>query len=317
MGILAKLALTPLCIAAVSITHSLRGANKTLSGLDESNSSFSSEAEQASPHGQFEGVTDANGPKPDWVDNPLAEYFFHYTEGPKIWKWHHYFRVYHKHLARYQAMAQAGTVINLLVVGVQSGGEVGMWRNYFGDSLHFTGIDINPACKQIETWHPNTKIHTGDQGDAAFLTSVVSALPTPHIIIDDGSHVNAHQILTFETYFPYLDKNGVYIVEDVTTSYSKPGVFHRSVSTEGLPLSDGPDQTLIEHMKVRADYVNGYWASPEYAETMPFVKAVDSIAFYDGMVVVEKRPHPHPQQEQRGTKEIPYCTAGQANGCKR
>lgn len=99
------------------------------------------------PHDSFSANTDPNGPKPAWVDNPLAEYFWKYTTGLKIWKWHHYFRVYHRHLN--QLTMFPGQRINMLVIGVQSGGEIGMWQNYFGKDFHFYGIDINPACKVL------------------------------------------------------------------------------------------------------------------------------------------------------------------------
>ncbi len=70
------------------------------------------------------GPSDPNGAVPKWVDNPLADFFFRYTNGLRIWKWHHYFRVYHKHLAAFAAYKNTQTRINMLVIGVQSGGEV-------------------------------------------------------------------------------------------------------------------------------------------------------------------------------------------------
>merc|ERR1719399_2065293 len=96
--------------------------------------------EAASPHDAFAAPPVQPGVTPDWVDNPLAEYFFTYTKGPVIWKWHHYFDVYHRHLQHFRGRPE----INMLVIGVQSGGEIGMWQNYFGPGLKFTGVDINP-----------------------------------------------------------------------------------------------------------------------------------------------------------------------------
>ncbi len=77
-----------------------------------------------SPHAAHSAVSDPNGPPPLWVNNPLSEFFFRYTTGLRIWKWHHYFRVYHKHLAALASYKNSGARINMLVLGVQSGGEV-------------------------------------------------------------------------------------------------------------------------------------------------------------------------------------------------
>lgn len=41
------------------------------------------------------------------------------------------------------------------------------------------------------------------------------------IIIDDGSHMVRHVIASFEALFPYLRRGGLYIIEDLHTSYWK------------------------------------------------------------------------------------------------
>jgi hypothetical protein len=39
------------------------------------------------------------------------------------------------------------------------------------------------------------------------------------IVIDDGSHVNEHIITSFQTLFPLLANNGIYVIEYLKTSY--------------------------------------------------------------------------------------------------
>merc|ERR1719198_2351507 len=124
------------------------------------------------------------------------------------------------------------------------------------------------------------------------------------------------QITSFELLYPHVHKKGVFITEDATTSYHPMASTYRKGSLpQGVPYFETPQETFITHMKFRVDYINGYWINPKWAPSDPFVTSIDSIAFYDGMVVVEKRPHPHPTQERRGTDEIPYCAPGQTNGC--
>ena len=44
----------------------------------------------------------AIGASPYSGGNPLSKYFDSVDAGPGIWKWSHYFDIYHKHLARFR-----------------------------------------------------------------------------------------------------------------------------------------------------------------------------------------------------------------------
>jgi hypothetical protein len=44
-------------------------------------------------------------------------------------------------------------------------------------------------------------------------------------INDDGSHIPEHQLLSFNILFPKLCEGGVYIIEDIETSYWTKGDF--------------------------------------------------------------------------------------------
>lgn len=58
-----------------------------------------------------------------------------------------------------------------------------------------------------------------DQSDHASLTEVARGIGELDVIIDDGSHVSEDTITSFRTLFPLLKPGGVYVVEDVQTSY--------------------------------------------------------------------------------------------------
>lgn len=53
--------------------------------------------------------------------NPLWEYFQAHKEGRGIFKWEHYFEIYHRHFARF-----VGRKVNVLEIGVYSGGSLEM-----------------------------------------------------------------------------------------------------------------------------------------------------------------------------------------------
>ena len=127
-------------------------------------------------------------------------------------KWVHYFDIYERHFERF-----VGQEINILEIGVFNGGSLQMWKHYFEDKATIWGLDINPLCKSLEEEQINIII--GDQGNRDFWNTIKPSLPTFDIIIDDGGHLMHQQKITFEEMFPVLSPHGVYLVEDLHTSY--------------------------------------------------------------------------------------------------
>lgn len=95
------------------------------------------------------------------------------------------------------------------------GNSLRMWKAYFPNSQIY-GIDVYDKRALEEE---RIAIFQGDQTDAEFLKGVVKKIGVPDIIIDDGSHINAHVIRTFEVMFPLMSERGIYVVEDTQTSY--------------------------------------------------------------------------------------------------
>jgi hypothetical protein len=112
--------------------------------------------------------------------------------------------------------------LNLLEIGVggyddpASGGDsLRMWREYFSAGRIY-GIDMYDKSQ-----HRSDRIITyrGSQDDERFLSFVADQIGEIDIIIDDGSHFSPHVIKSFEVLFPRLRYGGIYVVEDVGTSY--------------------------------------------------------------------------------------------------
>ena len=97
----------------------------------------------------------------------------------------------------------------------EGGNSLRMWKSYFKKSNIF-GIDIFDKSNLNED---RIKIFQGSQTDEAFLKSVVSEIGKIDIVIDDGSHINNHVIETFKIIFPLINKDAIYIIEDLQTSY--------------------------------------------------------------------------------------------------
>jgi cephalosporin hydroxylase len=152
--------------------------------------------------------------------NALEAYFNSHTEGLGILKWKHYFNIYHRHLSKF-----VGQKVQVLEVGVASGGSREMWKNYFGSNCQIYGVDIEEACKAYEK--DSIKIFIGDQTDRNFWKRFKSEVPTLDIVIDDGGHEPEQQIATLEELLPHLRPGGVYICEDIHGTLNQ---FHTYIS---------------------------------------------------------------------------------------
>jgi cephalosporin hydroxylase len=220
--------------------------------------------------------------------NELEKYFRE-NKGRLIHKWIHYFDIYDRHFSRFR-----NKEITILEIGVSHGGSLQMWKEYFGPKAKIYGIDTNPLCKDLE--EDNIKIFIGSQSDPEFLNEVKKSIPTVDILIDDGGHTMEQQIVSYEVLFDHVQDNGVYLCEDLHTSYWPK--FGGGFKKKG---------TFIEYSKEFIDQLNAHHSTENGLKVNDFTKTVDSIHYYDSILVIEKKLRPKPYDEQIGTPsfEIP------------
>jgi hypothetical protein len=223
--------------------------------------------------------------------NELECYFRANAGGRLIHKWMHYFEIYDRHFSRFR-----GQAVNVLEFGVSQGGSLGMWRHYFGESAQLFGVDINPNCRQFEA--PGVRIFIGDQADRGFLRRLARELPPIDILIDDGGHTMAQQIATVEELFPRVAPHGVYLCEDLHTSYWRRwgGGYRRR-------------GTFIEYSKRWIDALHAWHSrEPRRLKVSDFTRSAHSLHYYDSVVVIEKRPMRPPINERTGEALFPDYT---------
>ena len=129
---------------------------------------------------------------------------FYAHKGRQVDKWSHYFPIYQAHFAKY-----VDKPVRVLEIGVDHGGSLQLWKEYFGPKARITGIDIDPRCKEYE--EPQIDVLIADQTEAGLAGMRFD------IVIDDGSHIPAHQVATFENL--WWSTAGVYLIEDCHTGY--------------------------------------------------------------------------------------------------
>lgn len=224
------------------------------------------------------------------AENPLEAYFRSNSDR-LINKWVHYFDVYHRHFERFR-----GRSVTVVEFGVSQGGSLQMWREYFGPHARIVGIDIDPRCREFAG--PNTQIFIGDQEDRAFLRSVVDQVGPIDVLIDDGGHTMGQQIATFEECYQHLDPDGVFLVEDVHTSYWKNygGGYRREGS-------------FMEYAKALTDKLNAWHSREPGLEVDDFTRSTKSMHFYDSIVVFERGNVLEPHSERTGKASLPHRPA--------
>src|SRR4029077_10756269 len=108
------------------------------------------------------------GAAADDAENPLEKYFRANTERV-IHKWIHYFDIYHRHFQRFR-----GKPVVILEFGVNKGGSLQMWRDYFGRDATIYGVDIDPRCADLGGLR--IKVFIGDQEDRDFLQKIAAEI---------------------------------------------------------------------------------------------------------------------------------------------
>ena len=93
-----------------------------------------------------------------------------------------------------------------------------LWNKYVPNAtIHGMDIDEKPSINGSIMY----KVDQSNESELTLWANNKDSLFS--VIIDDGSHVPEHQALTIETIWPTLRPGGIYIIEDIETSWWKKG----------------------------------------------------------------------------------------------
>ena len=179
--------------------------------------------------------------------------------------------------------------VKLLEIGIGGYGfDIGgqsltAWQAYFPRGT-VVACDIEDKSRLATR---RTRIYQIDQSNKSDLMRLHEQEGPFDIIIDDGSHLSRHQIFTFQTLFDSLKDGGVYVIEDVMTS------FWKFAGWDGAHVNEpGFGNTCVGYFMALAPYLNADEFEPGCAVNPALVELaskIGSIQFEKNLMIIEKR----------------------------
>jgi len=185
-------------------------------------------------------------------------------------------------------------VIRLLEIGVQNGGSLEVWGKYFERAERIVGCDIDPRCKQLRYDDDRIVVIVGDANSDDCQSEILQRAPTLDVIIDDGSHRSSDIVRSFARYFPHLNDNGIYVLEDTHCSYWEEfeGGMHSPLSSVAFfkRLADVVNYEHWRNNKPRAELISKFAMEFGIEFNDLELARIHSIEFVNSLCIVKKLP---------------------------
>ncbi|MBS1071002.1 hypothetical protein JK222_04685 [Gluconobacter cerinus] len=173
------------------------------------------------------------------------------------------------------------TVKKILEIAIGQSQSALTWEEYFPNS-HIYSVDKSPQDKHYHS--PRCTSRSFDPTDALQLSEFCREFGPFDFIVDNGSHVWSHQILSLQILFPQLRPGGSISIENIDTSY---GEFTLSFG-ENCPISTS------EYLKKLNDKIVADSATNKESETDMFIRAyapyIQDIVFFPRGCIITRKP---------------------------
>jgi hypothetical protein len=159
--------------------------------------------------------------------------------------YHGYQRFYPRFLA---PLRRRKKKFGIIEIGYGEGQSIPLWKNLF-PAAHVYCLD-----RDVSLEGDGYTVLKVDQSDAEAVEQAMKLIQHPvPLIVDDGSHFPPHQLSSFSMLFEgLLEPGGVYIIEDIETSYWNSGDIYGYPTRYGLYSR----WSAVEILKLAVDYLN-------------------------------------------------------------
>lgn len=201
---------------------------------------------------------------------------------------HRYERFYESAFDPYRELP-----IRLLKIGVRDGSSLKLWTRYFAHHEHIYGLEygLEKQFRPEKYIDPGDRVtvYNGDQSDRRTLDILLKTSGGNFdIVIDDGSHVPWHVLLSFYVLFPSVKPGGLYVVEDVETSYwnvFNARIYNYLLNDTGV----GQSGNVVEFFTDLTNIINGrVQGSPNLMLFSKMEHEISSIQFAENCIIIRK-----------------------------
>ena len=203
-------------------------------------------------------------------------------------KWSLYLDEYNKLLTPYRDKP-----VRLLELGIQNGGSLELWDQFFPNAEKLVGCDVNPSCADLKYDSARIAVVVADSNTKEARQAILAHCRRFDIIIDDGSHRPGDIIRFFSQYFPHLDEDGLYLVEDLHCSYWKEfagGLFHPHSSMNFFKrLADVVNHEHWVVERTRLELLDGFARRYGVTFAEELLASIHSIKFLNSLCIIDKQ----------------------------
>lgn len=193
---------------------------------------------------------------------------------------------FHNYLSKYEFFLKEWRKkeFNLLELGVLDGSSLKVWESYFFEA-HIYGVDINPNCKELEGGRKHVKIMDLSQIESYKELSNLK----PSIIIDDGSHIWSHQLKSLFYLFRVLPPGGIFIIEDLETSFSAyRGYYYADTAVSTYQVLSVISEVVCGNEVIQREKVSAViWEIRKDIEEI--AHSIELISFIHGSCIIIKK----------------------------
>jgi len=184
--------------------------------------------------------------------------------------------------------------ISLLEIGIQNGGSLQTYLNFFKNAEMIVGCDIDDKCNNLNYDDKRIKVVVGNINSNETYNKISSLKNQFDILIDDGSHISSEIIISFIKYFSIVKPGGIYVIEDLHCSYDL-------FSTKKYGGGILNENSAINFFKKIIDVINSeFWTNainlqtylsqffPENLPQLIIDGSIKSIEFRNSIITIRK-----------------------------
>ena len=170
--------------------------------------------------------------------------------------------------------------------GDGAGSSIDMWEEYF-THRRMRIVAAGMEARHLSRAGDRVAIEVGDYGSAEFFETLGSKYANADLVIDDASHYWIDQIAALRGLFKYIKPGGLYIIEDIGTSFNEPvrAIYGEPSGSDAYAFVLALSTRLVGH---RATHPLDA-TLPDCSGDIALLDAIDSVQMTRGTVMIRKK----------------------------